>query len=82
MSWVRAIALDLDGTIATHDVVAPEVLSAVVRARRRGLRLLLVTGRTIAALESQFPGLITEFDAVVAENGCGSRGSGQAPVAG
>ena len=69
MSWVRAIALDLDGTIATHDVVAPEVLSAVVRARLRGLRLLLVTGRTIAALEGQFPGLITEFDAVVAENG-------------
>jgi len=69
MSWVRAIALDLDGTIASHDVVAPDVVRAVGQARLRGFRVLLVTGRTVKALEKQFPGLITHFDAVVAENG-------------
>ena len=66
MSWVRAIALDLDGTIASHDVVAPDVVRAVGQARLRGFRVLLVTGRTVKALEKQFPGLITHFDAVVA----------------
>ena len=69
MSWVRAIALDLDGTIASHDVVSPDVINAIANARLRGFRMLLVTGRTIKSLENQFPGLITQFDAVVAENG-------------
>ena len=70
MSWVRAVALDLDGTIATRDVVSADVLRAIVAARASGLRVLLVTGRTVAALERGFPGLVGEFDAVVAENGC------------
>ncbi len=70
MSWVRAVALDLDGTIATGDVVSAEVLRAVAGARASGLRVFLVTGRTVSALERGFPGLIAQFDAVVAENGC------------
>ncbi|MGI8415495.1 MAG: HAD hydrolase family protein [Nakamurella sp.] len=69
MSWIRAIAVDLDGTIATDDVIAPEVLDAIKHAQYRGVRMLLVTGRTIAALRTGFPGPIEDFDAVVAENG-------------
>jgi hypothetical protein len=70
MSWVRAVALDLDGTIAAGDVVSADVLRAIVGARASGLRVVLVTGRTVGSLERGFPGLIGEFDAVVAENGC------------
>lgn len=54
MSWIRAIAVDLDGTIATDDVIAPEVLDAIKHAQYRGVRMLLVTGRTIAALRTGF----------------------------
>lgn len=69
MSWIRAVAVDLDGTIATQDSVSDVALKAVRDMRFRRVRTLLVTGRTMAALYEGFPGLVDEFDAVVAENG-------------
>jgi hypothetical protein len=69
MSLVRAIALDLDATIAAQDVVSTEVAQAIAEARLRGLRLLLVTGRTLSSLKVHFPGLIDDIDAVVAAKG-------------
>jgi phosphoglycolate phosphatase (TIGR01487 family) len=77
MGWIRAIAVDLDGTIATNDVVSEGVLRAIRDARRCHVRVLLVTGRTVAALDEHFPGLIGRFDAVVAENGCVLMGLGR-----
>lgn len=77
MSWVRAVALDLDGTIASRDAVAADVVEAIARARRRGTLLFLVTGRTVASLDRGFPGLIEQFDGVVAENGCVLVGVGR-----
>lgn len=69
MSWIRAIATDLDGTIAEDDVISVDALDAIKQARYQGLSVVLVTGRTLQALREQFPGLVDHFDAVVAENG-------------
>lgn len=69
MSWIRAVAVDLDGTIATQDTVSAVALQALRDARFHRVRTMLVTGRTMAALDAGFPGLTDEFDAVVAENG-------------
>lgn len=64
----RAVAFDLDGTLATEDQVSDAVLAAVDEARKARAQLL-VTGRTLRALEDCFPGLVQHFDGVVAENG-------------
>ncbi len=43
---VRLIALDIDGTLLRSDkTISPRVREAVARARGRGVRLVLVTGR-------------------------------------
>lgn len=64
----RVLACDFDGTIATEGVVAPATLAALERVRRSGRRLLLVTGRTAAQLETVF-GRWDVFDRLVLENG-------------
>lgn len=68
MWFFRAVALDLDGTIAVGDQVTAEVLAAVDEARQ-DRAMLLVTGRVERELDRVFPGLIDHFDAVVTENG-------------
>jgi hydroxymethylpyrimidine pyrophosphatase-like HAD family hydrolase len=68
MWFFRAVAFDLDGTLTTDDRVSPEVLAAV-RETRADRAVLLVTGRVHSALDSHFPGLTDQFDAVVTENG-------------
>ncbi|WP_157984937.1 HAD family hydrolase [Lentzea terrae] len=57
------------GRIACGGPPGEEVLAAVRDARAGGIRVLLVSGRILAELEAEFPGLAGEFDAVVAENG-------------
>ncbi len=64
----RALACDYDGTLASHDLIGPEALEGLGRAREAGLRLLLVTGRTFFELVRVCERLDL-FDAVVAENG-------------
>jgi hydroxymethylpyrimidine pyrophosphatase-like HAD family hydrolase len=82
MGWVRALALDLDGTLASGDRVGPEAMAAVKQARYRGIRVLLVTGRRVADLAAAFPALLAELDAVVAENGAVLyRGGSSRPLA-
>jgi 3-deoxy-D-manno-octulosonate 8-phosphate phosphatase KdsC-like HAD superfamily phosphatase len=63
-----ALACDYDGTLASHDRIAPPTVAALERARRAGLRLALVTGRTFFEL-SRVCDRLDLFDAVVAENG-------------
>jgi hydroxymethylpyrimidine pyrophosphatase-like HAD family hydrolase len=70
--FFRAVACDLDGTLAVNDVVSADVLDAIGRARA-DRAVLLVTGRTRADLDRVFPGLVTHFDAVVTENGAVMR---------
>jgi hydroxymethylpyrimidine pyrophosphatase-like HAD family hydrolase len=68
MWFFKAVALDLDGTLTENDRLADTGISAV-RASRADLKMILVTGRIFGDLEGAYPGLWSEFDAVVAENG-------------
>jgi hypothetical protein len=64
----QALAVDYDGTLASHDRLADGAAAALERARRAGLRLILVTGRTFFEL-TRVCSRLDLFDAVVAENG-------------
>lgn len=63
-----ALALDYDGTIAVDGHFDSAVREAVADARRRGIVVILVTGRRLEDLR-RAAGDLTCFDAVVAENG-------------
>ena len=67
--YFKAVAIDFDGTLAEGGAPSPSVLAAVRSVRDLGLRLLLVTGRTLADLRQVFPDLDEHFDLTVAENG-------------
>ena len=69
LRYFRAVALDLDGTLSRGGPPDGVVVDALRAARADGVRALLVTGRVLADLEADMPGLVDEFDAVVAENG-------------
>ena len=66
--YFRTVALDFDGTLA-DDRVAPATLAALTKARARGIRVILVTGRIMSELRAAFPEVDEHADAVVAENG-------------
>ncbi|BBX61240.1 phosphoglycolate phosphatase [Mycobacterium saskatchewanense] len=63
------MAVDLDGTLTSRDRLSHEALDAISDARRKGLTVVLVTGRIEAELQADFPGIADYFDAVVLENG-------------
>jgi hydroxymethylpyrimidine pyrophosphatase-like HAD family hydrolase len=64
----RVLAADYDGTIAHHGRVAPSTLAALVKLKESGRKLVLVTGRELPDLQSNFPEHDL-FNRVVAENG-------------
>jgi len=68
MWFFRAVALDLDGTLAVGDKVSDEIL-ATLDETRSDRAVLLVTGRVRTDLDKVFPGLASHFDAVLTENG-------------
>ena len=48
----RAIALDLDGTLANHDkVVTPKTREALLQAEAEGVVIILASGRPIYGIE-------------------------------
>ena len=65
---LSVLALDYDGTIARDDRLDPSVRDAVVEARRRGIVVMLVTGRRLDDLR-RVAGDLHVVDGVVAENG-------------
>jgi HAD superfamily hydrolase (TIGR01484 family) len=65
---LSVFALDYDGTIAHDDRLNPAVRDAIARARRRGIRVVLVTGRILDQLR-RVAGDLDVVDCVVAENG-------------
>jgi hydroxymethylpyrimidine pyrophosphatase-like HAD family hydrolase len=65
---LSVLALDYDGTIARDDRVDPSVLDAIADARRRGIAVMLVTGRRLDDLR-RVAGDLRIVDGVVAENG-------------
>jgi hydroxymethylpyrimidine pyrophosphatase-like HAD family hydrolase len=66
--FLKALACDYDGTLASADRITPAVRAALGQARKAGLRLILVTGRTFFEL-TRVCDCLELFDAVVAENG-------------
>ena len=66
--YIICLATDYDGTLAHDGVVDQATLDALVRLKRSGRRLVLVTGRELPDLIAVFPQLDL-FDRVVAENG-------------
>ncbi len=65
---LSAFVLDYDGTIATDGVFDPTVRAAIASVRRRGMIVILATGRQLADLR-RVAGDLACFDVVVAENG-------------
>ena len=65
---LSVLALDYDGTIATHDRIDPAVREAIAAARTNGVTVLLVTGRILSELE-RVAGDLHFVDGVIAENG-------------
>ncbi|MER8826638.1 HAD-IIB family hydrolase [Mesorhizobium sp. M0938] len=66
--YALALATDYDGTLAENGIVSDATRAAVERLKETGRKLIMVTGRELADLESVFPEL-GMFDKVVAENG-------------
>ncbi len=65
---LRVIATDYDGTIAIDGLLDPAVREAIAHARKRGVLVVIVTGRILSELRDVADGL--DFvDGVVAENG-------------
>lgn len=65
---IKALALDYDRTLTTEDLrPVPRALDELDRARRDGLKVVVVSGRGMAYLERE---LGRHADALVAENGC------------
>ncbi len=71
VSFCRAIAVDYDGTLTQGSTPDERAVAALSRARARAssIKLILVTGRTMAELVRVFPSAPSLFDAIVAENG-------------
>ncbi len=67
--FVRAVALDLDGTLTSGSDLSEGAMAAIEEARTEGVAAILVTGRIRAEMDAEFPGLADAFDLVVAENG-------------
>jgi hydroxymethylpyrimidine pyrophosphatase-like HAD family hydrolase len=65
---LSVVALDYDGTIARDDRLDPSVRDAIAGARRRGIAVMLVTGRRLDELR-RVAGNLCFVDGVVAENG-------------
>ncbi len=65
---LRVIATDYDGTVAKDGVLSPAVRTAIAKARKRGLLVVIVTGRILSELRS-VAGCLDFVDGVVAENG-------------
>ena len=63
-----ALATDYDGTIAFDGCVDEPTVAALQRARARGLRLIMVTGRELTDLFNTFE-YSDLFERIVAENG-------------
>jgi hydroxymethylpyrimidine pyrophosphatase-like HAD family hydrolase len=61
-----ALAVDYDGTVATHGNLSENVSRALERVRASGRRTILLTGRRLEDLPERSLSL---FDLVVAENG-------------
>jgi phosphoglycolate phosphatase (TIGR01487 family) len=66
--YIVCLATDYDGTVAHDGVVEDATVEALLRLKRSGRKVILVTGRELPDLARVFPRLDL-FDRVVVENG-------------
>lgn len=69
----HAVFLDFDGTLGDHGIVPKAHVEAVQRARARGHKLLLCTGRPEPMVS---PTVLAELDGLVASAGCFVKADG------
>jgi hydroxymethylpyrimidine pyrophosphatase-like HAD family hydrolase len=69
LGFIRCVAVDYDGTLTLGGPIDRDTAGALVRARRAGIKLVLVTGRMLAELFVDDPEIGGLVDAIVAENG-------------
>ena len=62
------LALDYDGTLATHGVVDDDTVKALEEFKKTGRKLVLVTGREVEDVQRIFK-RVDLFDRIVGENG-------------
>jgi len=74
--WVRAVAVDFDGTLTPGGRPPEPVLDALADARRRGIAVILATGRIMGELEAVFPDVAAHVDLLVTEDGAVLGGPG------
>lgn len=67
--YFRALAVDYDGTIARGGPPNGRMVAALENWRAGGRALVLVTGRILSSLRSDYPYAEKLFDVIVAENG-------------
>jgi hydroxymethylpyrimidine pyrophosphatase-like HAD family hydrolase len=65
---ILTLACDYDGTLASQGQIGPSTWQALLRFKRSGGKIILVTGRQLGELMAVCPELQV-FDFVVAENG-------------
>lgn len=65
---LRVIATDYDGTVAQDGILDASVREAIAKARKRGVLVVIVTGRILSELRI-VAGCLDFVDGVVAENG-------------
>lgn len=66
--YLKILACDLDGTLATDGEVAPATWKALRKAKQDGLTLMLVTGRRLDTFAADGP-FAEVFETIVAEDG-------------
>jgi phosphoglycolate phosphatase (TIGR01487 family) len=65
---ILTLACDYDGTLASHGQIGPSTRQALLRFKKSGGKIVLVTGRLLGELLKVCPELHL-FDFVIAENG-------------
>ena len=68
----KLVALDMDGTLLREDkTISKENFQAIQRARKKGVKVVLATGRPIKGINRYLEelNLLTEDDYAVAFNG-------------
>ncbi|MEZ5144277.1 MAG: HAD hydrolase family protein [Acidimicrobiales bacterium] len=69
MRFLRAVAIDFDGTLTSGGRPDEEVLAALARFRAAGGRIVLITGRIRSELLEVFGDVADHVDVLVTENG-------------
>ena len=66
--FLKALATDYDGTLATEGITTPSTIAAMEKLRESGRKIILVTGRELPDMRTVYD-RFDLFDAAVMENG-------------